>query len=418
MLQREGLSMISKKHCLIAILCFALLVSVTSCSDAGNASVRKPSSEQDKDTIKIGILLSTTGSSAVTERSMFNAACLAFDEINKAGGINGKQIAYTQEDYCSDPSIAAKKIEDLIVTDKVVATIGCYTSASRKATFPVLKKYNSLLVYPTYTEGEEINPNVIYTGAMPNQQATEYLPWLMNKCGKKVYLIGNDYVFPVTCNKQAKRIVEMNGGTVCGEEYVPIGYSDFADILHKIESAKPDFIYCDLVGDSVVSFYKEYKRLGLDSATCPIAAISMDEMSLQGMGAECAEGNYASMNYFSTLNTPASREFVEKYNKYSHDGSVITSSAEATYDSCYLLAKAIGKTEDPYDTDSLIKAFSGLEFDAPQGKIKVDENNHCTWLYSRFAKVHNGEFQIVYQSKNAIKPEPWPAILYPDGSHS
>lgn len=410
--------MLLKKHYLFPILCIALIFSVSACSNTGTKPVQRASSMRNGDTIRIGVLLSTTGTSAVTERSMLNAACLAFDEINQMGGINGKQIQYIQEDYCSDPSIAQKKIEDLIANEGVVATIGCYTSASRKATFPVLEKYNSLLVYPTYTEGEEINPHVIYTGAMPNQQTTEYLPWLMKKCGKKVYLIGNDYVFSVTCNKQAKRIIEMNDGTVCGEKYVPIGYSDFADILHQIMKAKPDFIYSDLVGDSVISFYKEYQRQGLDPAKCPISSISMDEMSLQGMGAACAEGHYASMNYFSTLDTPASRAFVQKYNERFHDGSVITSSAEATYDSSYLLAKAIAKTPNPYDADSLVKAFSGLEFDAPQGKIKVDEKNHCTWLHSRFAIVHNGKFQIVYESNDAIAPEPWPTILYPNGFHS
>lgn len=400
------------------IVCCFLIFALTACSNEGQANVGKASFKHDGNTIRIGILLSTTGSTAVVERSMLNAAYLAFDEINKAGGIDGKHIEYIQEDYCSDPTIAAAKIRDLIVNENVVATVGCCTSASRKATLPVLKKYNSLLVYPTFTEGEETDPNVIYTGAMPNQQAVEYIPWLMKKCGKKVFLIGNDYVFPVICNKQAKRIIEINNGTVLGEKYVPIGYSDFTDILKTIKKVKPDFIYCDLVGDSVISFYKEYKRLGLNPAKCPIAAIATDEMSVQGMGADCAEGHYASMNYFSTLDTPASQEFVKKYEEHSQDGSVITSSAEATYDSCYLLAKAIGKVQNPYDTNLLIKAFSGLEFDAPQGEIKVDETNHCTWLYSRFAIVHNGKFQIVYQSKNAIKPEPWPATLCLDGSHN
>lgn len=400
--------------CMI-LLCFVTIILLTSCTKTRQTKTSETVKAVNRDAIRIGILFSTTGSSAIVEKSMFTAAYLAFDEINKAGGINGKRIEYIQEDYGSDPATAAKKIKDLIVNEGVVATIGCYTSASRKATFPVLEKYNSLLVYPTYTEGEEIHPNVIYTGAMPNQQATEYIPWLMKKCGKRVYLLGNDYVFPVTCNKQAKRIIEMNGGKVCGETYVPFGCSDFMDVLSDIKKAKPDFIYCDLVGDSVITFYKDYHRFGMKPSECPIAAITADEMSLKGMGAECAEGHYASMNYFSTLDTPASREFVKKYNEYSDDGSTITCLAEATYDSCYLLAKALEKTEDFYDTDALIKAFSGLEFDAPQGKIRIDEENHCTWLFSRFAVAHNGKFEIVYESDHAIKPEPWPSILYPNG---
>ncbi|MCH3971197.1 MAG: transporter substrate-binding protein [Oscillospiraceae bacterium] len=392
------------------ILCFGLLIVTSGCgSQRAAQSLRGQAGDS---VVRVGILFSTTGSSAVTEKSMIDAAYLAFDEINKAGGIHGKRVQYIQDDYCSDPSMAAKKAEELIVQYKVAAIIGCYTSASRKAVLPILSKYNCLLIYPTYTEGEESDWHVIYTGAMPNQQATQYLPWLMKKLGKTVYLVGNDYVFPVTCNKQAKRLIERNGGVICGEEYVKAGCSDFTAILNDIKRKKPDFIYCDLVGDSVISFYKQYQRFGLNPAQCPIAAITADEMSLQEMGAACAEGHYASMNYFSTLNTSASKKFVQKYNAYAHDGSVITSLAETTYDSCFLLAKAAMKVKNPYDTDSLIRAFSGLEFDAPQGKIKVDKSNHCTWLYSCFASVHNGTFQIIYRSAQAIQPEPWPAILY------
>ncbi len=373
--------------------------------------------EKSSDTLKVGILLSSSGSTAVLEKSMINAATMAFDEINAAGGINGKKIEYIHEDYASDPAKATEKIKKLIEQDEVVATVGCLTSASRQATLPTLLDDNSLLVYPVYTEGEEIHPNVIYVGAMPNQQATDYVPWLIKNEGKKAFFVGSDYVFPKTCNKQAKKLVEMNGGEVVGEEYAPLGHSDFSTIIQKIKQASPDFIYCDLVGDSAISFYKAYKQYGLDPKTCPIAAITVDEMSVKGMGAEYAAGHYTSMNYFSTLNTPKSQEFVKKYHEKFKDGSTITCLAESTYDSCYLLAEALEKASDPKDTTALIKAFSGLEFDAPQGKIKVDDTNHCTWMYSRFGKCNdNGEFEIVYESKETIKPEPWPLILYPNGN--
>lgn len=368
-------------------------------------------------TIKVGLLLSSSGSTAVLEKPMINAAVMAFDEINAAGGVNGKKIEYIHEDYASDPAKATEKIKKLIEDDEVVATVGCLTSASRQATLPTLKEDNSLLVYPVYTEGEEIHPNVIYTGAMPNQQATDYVPWLIKNQGKKVFFVGSDYVYPKTCNKQAKALVEMNGGETVGEEYAPLGQSDFATIIQKIKQANPNFIYCDLVGDSAISFYKAYKQYGLDPKTCPIAAITVDEMSVKGMGAEYAAGHFTSMNYFSTLDTPKSKEFVKKYNEKFKDDSTITSLAESTYDSVYLLSEALKKVSDPKDTDALIKAFSGLEFDAPQGKIKVDESNHCTWMYSRFGKCNDkGEFEIVYESKNLIKPEPWPSILYPNGA--
>lgn len=392
---------------LALIMAASLSAGLTSCKESSKAA----------ETIKIGLLLSSSGSTAVLEKSMINAAVLAFDEINEAGGINGKKIEYIHEDYASDPAKATEKIKKLIEQDEVVATVGCLTSASRQATLPTLKDDNSLLVYPVYTEGEEIHPNVIYVGAMPNQQATDYVPWLIEHEGKKVFFVGSDYVYPKTCNKQAKALVEMNGGEIVGEEYAPLGQTDFATIVQKIKQANPDFIYCDLVGDSAISFYKTYKQYGLDPNTCPIAAITVDEMSVQGMGAEYAAGHYTSMNYFSTLATEKSQEFAKKYNEKFTDGSTLTCLAEATYDSVYLLSEALQKVSDPKDTTALINAFSGLEFDAPQGKIKVDDSNHCTWMYSRFGKCNDkGEFEIVYESSGTIKPEPWPSILYPDGA--
>ena len=140
----------------------------------------------------MGILFSESGSTALVEKTMTNACEMAFDEINEAGGINGKKIEYIHEDYASEPATATEKIKKLIQQDEVVATVGCYTSASRQATLTTLKEENSLLVYPTYTEGEEVHPNCIYVGCMPNQQATEFIPWLLENVGKKVFLVNSD----------------------------------------------------------------------------------------------------------------------------------------------------------------------------------------------------------------------------------
>lgn len=361
-------------------------------------------------TIKIGLLFSTTGTSSVLEKSMLNAAILAIDEINKTGGIEGKQIEYVQEDYASDPATAAKKIKKLVTKDKVIATVGCYTSASRKATLSTLEKENAILIYPTYTEGEEEHPNVIYTGAMPNQQATDYVPWLLENCGKKAFLVGNDYVFSVTCNKQAKILIEQGGGTVLGEEYVALGSIDFDGILEKIKKEKPDFIYCDLVGDSTIAFYREYMNAGFNPSECPIASITTDEMTLQSVGAEYMEGHYTSMNYFSTLKTKESKQFVENYKKKYQGDAAITGLAETSYVSCYLLKEAIEKTGKDFGTKDytkrLLDSFTGVSYHAPGGFVKI-ASNHCMSMTSRFAVCRNGVFQVIYESKKPIEPEPW-----------
>lgn len=396
------------------VLALALAVVMAGSVMACGGEKSSGGSGSSGDTIKVGVLFSESGSTALVEKTMTNACTMAFDEINDAGGINGKKIEYIHEDYKSDPATATEKIKKLIQQDEVVATVGCYTSASRQATLSTLKDENSLLVYPTYTEGEEVHPNVIYVGCMPNQQATEFVPYIMKNIGKKVFLVGSDYVFPKTCNKQARALIEQNGGEVVGEEYVPLGGTDFSTIINKIKDSGADVIYSAVVGDSNTAFYKAYKQYGLDPEKVPICSIAVDESNLQAIGADASEGHYASMPYFSSLDTDASKEFVDKYNKEFNDGTVVTVLTESAYESCYLLAEALKKVDDPSDTDKLIAAFSGVEFDAPQGKIKVDEENHCTWLYSRFAKIHDGKFDIIYSSEEAIRPEPWPAVLYPE----
>ncbi|MDR3271169.1 MAG: transporter substrate-binding domain-containing protein [Peptococcaceae bacterium] len=405
------------KRVLALLALLVMLASLTACgssaANSGPASGGSGKTEGEK--IKIGILFSSSGTTAGVEQAMINASKMAFDEINAQGGIAGHQVEYIHEDYASDPATATKKIQKLIQQDEVLATVGCYTSASRQATLPTLLEENSLLVYPTYTEGEEVHPNVIYIGAMPNQQATDYIPWLIENEGKTAFLVGSDYVFPKTCNKQAKILIEKFGGQVVGEEYAPLGSSDFAAIVTKIKQAKPDFIYSDLVGDSIVAFYKEYKQQGLKPEDCPIASIATDEMINKAMGNEYAAGHYTSMNYFETLETPENKAFVDAYYAKFKDGSTITTLTEAAYDSCYFLKAAIEKAGYPCSTEDLIAAFAGLEMDAPQGKIKVDEENHCTWLYSRFAKCNaDGIFAVIYESESAIRPEPWPQVVYPE----
>ena len=396
------------------LIAVALVLTMVGCASNTSGSDTSASPDDSSDPIKVGVLFSATGSTALAEKTMTNACILAFDEINAAGGVGGRQIEYIMEDYASDPATCTEKIKKLIEQDEVVATVGCYTSASRQSTLTTLAEDNALLVYPTYTEGEEVHPNVIYVGCMPNQQATDFIPYLMENVGTKVFLVGSDYVFPKTCNKQANALVEQYGGEVVGEEYLPLGQTDFSTICNKIRESGAELVYSTVVGDSNTAFYKDFKQYGLDVETCPICAIAIDESNIQAIGAEYGEGHYASMPYFSTLGTEASDAFVAKYNEAFDDGTVVTVLTESAYTSCYLLAEALGKVSDPTDTTALIDAFSGLEFDGPQGAVKVDEENHCTWLYSRFAQIHDGQFDIIYSSEEALRPEPWPSIIYPE----
>lgn len=394
-----------KKMTKYAVVMICLVVLLMGCSKSGGSSAE----------IKVGVLFSLSGGLSVSEKGMANAAMLAIEEINAKGGVKGKKLVAVQEDMASEPSAAATKAKKLLLQDKVVAIIGGYTSPSRQAMLPIVEQNNGVLVYPTFYEGQEYSKNIIYTGATPNQQLQDFIPWLTKNVGKKFYFIGSDHVYPVETNKQVKIMLEKNGGQNVGEQYVPLGHSEFASVINKIKEANPDVIFSVLAGDSVAAFYKQYKSYGLDPAKMPIASPLTGETEVAAMGADIAKGHISSAAYFQSVDTPENKSFVKAYQKKYGANESISQVIEATYFSTYLLAKALEKVEDPSKSADLIKAFAGLEIQAPQGKVKVDPENNHTWLHAMIGKVgENGQYKILQSSSDTIQPEPWSKELFPN----
>ncbi|MBN9069744.1 MAG: transporter substrate-binding protein, partial [Rhizobiales bacterium] len=162
--------------------------------------------------IKVGVLYSLTGTTAIIETSLNQACLMAIEEINAAGGVNGMKITPVIEDPASDPATFAQKARKLVLGDKCVSVFGSYTSASRKAVLPVFEKYHNLYWYPTLYEGRECSQNVMYTGAVPNQQQQDFVPWLVKNFGKKFYLIGSNYIYPKEENNVCKILLKRLGG--------------------------------------------------------------------------------------------------------------------------------------------------------------------------------------------------------------
>jgi urea transport system substrate-binding protein len=209
--------------------------------------------------VTVGILHSLTGTMAISETGAQEAEKLAIKQINESGGILGRQIKIIQEDGASDWPTFAEKSKKLLVRDKVAAVFGAWTSASRKAVLPVFEKENGLLYYPTFYEGLEQSKNVIYTGQEATQQILAGLDWVAReKKAKTFYLIGSDYIWPRTSMKIARKHIEnVLGGKVVGEEYKPLGNTQFGSVINKIRLKKPDVIYAAVVGGSNVAWFKQ-----------------------------------------------------------------------------------------------------------------------------------------------------------------
>ena len=293
--------------------------------------------------IKVGVLFSLTGTTAIIEESLNKATIMAIEEINAAGGIKGMKVVPVVEDPASDPATFAEKARKLVVGDKCVSVFGSYTSASRKAVLPVFERQNNLYWYPTLYEGRECSKNVIYTGAVPNQQQDEFIPWLINKFGKKFYLIGSNYIYPKEENNYCKKLLQKHGGEVVAEEYVPLGHSEFSSVINKFRSTQPNVIFSTVVGDSVVALHRQYHAAGLDPAKMPMASLTTSENEIAAMGGEAAAGHFTSAPYFMVYESPENAKFVAAYKKRWGADKVTHFVSEACYFQVHLFKQAVEK---------------------------------------------------------------------------
>jgi urea transport system substrate-binding protein len=361
--------------------------------------------------IKVGVLFSLTGTTGIIEESLNKATLLAIEEINEAGGINGMRIVPIVEDPASDPATFAQKARKLVVGDKCVSVFGSYTSASRKAVLPVFEKRDNLYWYPTLYEGRECSKNVIYTGAVPNQQQDEFIPWLVKNFGKKFYLIGSNYIYPKEENNYCKKILEELGGEVVNEEYVPLGHSEFSSVINKIQNTQPNVIFSTVVGDSVVALHRQYRAAGLDPQKMPMASLTTSENEVAAMGGEAAAGHFTSAPYFMVHQSPENEKFVSAYKRRWGDDKVTHFVSEPSYFQVYLFKQAVEQLAgSEIDPPTIREAVKGQEMIAPQGRIRIEPENLHTFLWPKIAMARtDGQFEVLESFPEWIAPQPYAA---------
>ncbi|MFM0737038.1 urea ABC transporter substrate-binding protein [Paraburkholderia xenovorans] len=361
--------------------------------------------------VTVGQLHSATGTMAISETGSIQAERLAIEQINAAGGILGRKIKIIQEDGASDWPTFAEKSKKLLENDHVAAVFGCWTSASRKAVLPIFERDNGLLYYPTFYEGLEQSKNVFYTG----QEATQQILWGLNwanqtKKAKSFFLIGSDYIWPRTSNKIARKHIEghLQGCKVVGEEYYPLGTTNFNSLINKIKIAKPDCIYAIIVGGSNVAFYKQLKAAGITADKQFLLTISVTEDEVLGIGGENVAGFYSAMKYFESLDNDNNKKFVAAFKAKYGPKSVIGDVTQAAYLGPWLWKAAVEKAGS-FDVDKVVAASPGIELKtAPEGYVKIHANHHL-WSRTRIGEAQaDGQFKVVAESPDLIEPNPFP----------
>jgi urea transport system substrate-binding protein len=380
------------------------------------------------DTIKVGVLHSLSGTMAISETALKETVLMTIDEINKAGGVMGKKLEPVVVDPASNWPLFAEKARQLLTKDKVAVTFGCWTSVSRKSVLPVYKELNGLLFYPVQYEGEELEKNVFYTGAAPNQQAIPAVEYLMSKDGgeaKRFVLLGTDYVYPRTTNKILRAFLKSKGVADADimEDYTPFGHSDYQTIIAKIKKfaseGKKTAVVSTINGDSNVPFYKELGNAGLKATDVPVVAFSVGEEELRGVDTKPLVGHLASWNYFMSLKNPENDKFVKMYRDWAKkaklpnaDKVVTNDPMEATYIGIHMWKQAVEKAKST-DTDKVIAAMAGQTFKAPSGILsKMDEKNHHLHKSVFIGEVKaDGQFNVVWKTPGPVKAQPWSPFI-------
>ena len=395
---------------------------------ASIAAIGLPAGAHAADTIKVGVLHSLSGTMAISETALKNVALMTIEEINAAGGVLGKQLEPVVVDPASNWPLFAERARQLLAQDKVAAVFGCWTSVSRKSVLPVFKELNGLLFYPVQYEGEELEKNVFYTGAAPNQQAIPAVEYLMSEEGggaKRFVLLGTDYVYPRTTNKILRAFLKSKGVSDADimEDYTPFGHADYQTIIARIKQfaseGKKTAVVSTINGDSNVPFYKELGNAGLKATDVPVVAFSVGEEELRGVDTKPLLGHLAAWNYFMSVDNPQNKAFIDKYRAWAKknavpnaDTVVTNDPMEATYVGLHMWKQAVEKAGST-DVDKVIAAMGGQTFKAPSGfTLTMDATNHHLHKPVLIGEVRaDGQFDVVWQTQQPIRAQPWSPFI-------
>ncbi len=358
---------------------------------------------------RVGLLFSQTGVTAGIEQNALQASLLAIEEVNAAGGVLDRPI----EPIITDPESVPKKhqtlAERLLNVDRVKLIFGGYMSSSRKMAIPAVEASRGLLFYPTLYEGFEYSPNCIYSGACPNQNSLQLARYLLQVYGKRFLMIGSNYIYPYETNRIMTDLVIQAGGKVLDEVYVPLDAEprDFTKAMRQIEKLKPDVVFSTVVGRATAVMYQAYYDAGFTAAQAPIASLTTSEVEVAKMPACVAEGHITGAPFFETLATAAATLFVRNYKLRFGEDAPVSACAEAAYFQMHIAARALRRTGTD-DPDILLRELREAEYDAPQGRVRIDPENNHTFLWPRVARLDaEKRFQIVWNPGMRVKPDPY-----------
>lgn len=344
-----------------------------------------------------------TGAGSIWGPEMKAAAELAVEEINAKGGLIGKKVELIVEDDNTTPDMAVEKANKLVKKDKATVIIGGVYSNTRDAVWEnVASQYQIPYIYPSDYEGGTSGMYFFCVGSLPNQKIEPVIPYIVGNVGKNWYFVGSDYVWPRSMIAHSKKILETKGGSCLGEEYAPIGTTEWSAIIDRIKKASPDILNVYVPGNDFVVFMKQFFDYGL-GGSIKVVSHMVNELTAPAFEPAYRSGILTANSYFMAVDTDENRNFLDRYFNKVGENSVIDFEGEATYNSIMLWANAVVKAGS-VDGEKVVEAMKGISFNAPQGKVTIDPETQHSFLNMYLAECQaDGSFKII-ENFGEIKP--------------
>jgi len=355
--------------------------------------------------IKIGVLEDQSGEFVVPVIGKVHAIQLATEEINAKGGIAGRPIELVIYDTQSDNTRFQEFTRRALQRDKVDVIFAGFSSASREAYRPIIRQFDGFAFYNNQYEGGVCDANMVITGAVPEQQFSTLIPWMMETYGKKVYTIAADYNFGQISAEWVREIVKENGGKMVGEEFIPLGVSQFSQTIQNIQTAKPDVVVTLLVGTAQASYYEQAASANLKLPMASSVNVGQGYEHKRFTPPSLAN-MHVTTNYIEEVDTPASKEFIERFHAKFPNEPYINQEAANSYIAVNLYKQMVERAGGSTKRDDLRKiiAEGDVCFDGPSGKTCLDPKSQHMSHTIYLAKVgddHSVSFPKIW---NDVKP--------------
>jgi urea transport system substrate-binding protein len=370
-----------------------LLKGLPELSTGTSVSTRRPFRERrDRNKLRIANFVALSGPSGIWGPSATNSTLLAASEINRRGGIGGRELEIIFHDSGGSIDDVTRAASDIVAANDADIVMGSHTSAVRIALRKVVAGHIPY-IYTTLYEGGERTPGVMAIGETPRAQTRPAIEWLANaKHASRWYLIGSDYVWPWLSHKAIKKYIADAGGRVVGEEFVPMGEHDHSAQLDRIRAAKPDVVLISLIGMDSIVFNRAFAEQGLASRMLRLAG-AMDETVLLGIGADNTENLFCASGYFVDMASRENDAFLGQYQaSFGRNAPPLGSIGQSNYEGLRFL-ETVASCAGSLAAKPLLSAAANVDYQGARGTIGIRRGSASMPIY--LAAASGLDFRLV-----------------------